>query len=184
MPKNKNKPDNNHHLNAMSNEKKTPGEDLFVVTIGASAGGLETLKTFFSAVSIQANMAFVVITHLSPAHTSMLPELLQNCTSLTVLPISNDQKVQANHVYVLPPGKNAIIQRGILKLVDPETSQDLKMPIDYFLRSLAVDKKSKGICVILSGTGNDGTAGLRALREQGGIDYCADRSVCTLRRHA
>ncbi|MDX1838367.1 hypothetical protein DIZ81_10950 [Legionella taurinensis] len=153
----------------MVNELTTPDDDLFIVTIGASAGGLETLRTFFSCPSIQANMAFVVITHLNPKQPSMLPELLQSCTALTVVSISNEEVVRPNHVYVLPPGKNVMIHHGILRLIEPKTPDELKMPIDYFLRFLALDKKGKGICIILSGTGNDGTAGLRTLREQGGL---------------
>ncbi|KTD16256.1 CheR family methyltransferase [Legionella jordanis] len=150
-------------------KKNPPGDELFIVAIGASAGGLETLKDMFSKSFSNNNIAFIVITHLSTEHISLLPQLLQSYTPLTVSPIRDKTVVKANHIYVLPPGFNVSIQQAVLKLHEVKSTHDLKMPIDYFLRSLANDQKQKGICVILSGTGTDGTIGLRTLREQGGL---------------
>ena len=109
----------------------------FIVAIGASAGGLETLKTFFMHSISNANIAFIVITHLSPDHISLLPELLQQYTPIKVTPITDQQKVEANHIYVLPPGKNVAIHHGVLELIEKKSNTDAKLPIDYFLCSLA-----------------------------------------------
>ena len=142
----------------------------FIVAIGASAGGLETLKTFFMHSIPNANIAFVILTHLSPDRVSVLPELLQQYTPIKVLPISNQQQVIANHIYVLPPGKKVAIHQGILELIEQiPTPHHAKLPIDFFLSSLAKDQVEKVICVILSGMGHDGTLGLRALRENGSL---------------
>lgn len=149
--------------------EKYPDKSPFIVAIGASAGGLETLKNFFMHSLPNIKIAYVIITHLSPDHVSILPELLQRFTSIKVLPISNQQKVEANHIYVLPPGKKVAIHHGVLALVDQKSSNHAKLPIDYFLSSLAQDQGPKVICVILSGMGHDGTLGLKALRENGGM---------------
>ncbi|WP_133137925.1 CheR family methyltransferase [Legionella rowbothamii] len=141
----------------------------FIVAIGASAGGLESLKTFFMHSFENANIAYVIITHLSPTHESHLPELLQSCTSIKVESISNHQKILGNHIYVLPPGKLVTIQRGELELIDPNTQPIKKLPIDFFLAALAQDQGKKAICIILSGMGHDGSIGLRVLRENGGL---------------
>lgn len=143
-------------------------DSLFIVAIGASAGGLDALKDFFSLSKLNNNLAFVIITHLSPNKISVLPELLQEHTSLKVVPIVNDLKIEANHIYVLPPGKISYIQKGILHLID-YTVDTRSHPIDYFFRSLAEDQGRKAICIILSGTGNDGTSGLRAISKQKGL---------------
>ena len=123
----------------------------FIVAIGASAGGLETLKAFFTHSVANANIAFVIITHLSSDHISLLPELLQQYTPIKVLQITNQQKLEANHIYVLPPGKNVAIHHGILELVKKKSNSDKKLPIDYFLCSLAKDQGQKVICIILYG---------------------------------
>ena len=141
----------------------------FIVAIGASAGGLETLKTFFSDSVPNINIAFVIITHLCPDHVSLLPELIQKHTPIKVLPISNHQKVLANHIYVLPPGKKVGIHQGVLELINQEKTTKANLPIDFFLCSLAKDQSSKVICVILSGMGHDGSLGLRTIREEGGL---------------
>ena len=141
---------------------------LFIVGIGASAGGLEVLKGVFSNSTANESLSFVVVTHLSPDKTSVLPELLQQYTPLKVVAITDNQKVEPKHIYVLPPGRNVQIRKGVLHLTP--ISNDTKMhPIDFFLRSLAEDQGSRSICIILSGTGNDGTLGLRVISKQKGL---------------
>ncbi|HHF7374131.1 CheR family methyltransferase [Legionella bozemanae] len=140
----------------------------FIVAIGASAGGLEALKNLFSRSKTNENLAFTIVTHLSPDKESVLPELLQQYTPLKVLPMSNYQKVEANHVYVLPPGNTVLIRKGILHLA-PITPDTKMHPIDAFFCSLAEDQGLKSICIILSGAGNDGTIGLRAIAKQKGL---------------
>ena len=154
--------------------KENPAEETnrpspFIVAIGASTGGLETLKTFFTHSTQNTNIAFIIITHPSSDHKSIFPELLQQYTPIKVLPISNNQKIEANHIYVLPPSRNVAIHHGVLELIEKKSNADAKLPIDFFLCSLAKEKGRKVICVILSGMGNNGTIGLRSLREQGSI---------------
>lgn len=102
-------------------------------------------------------MAFVIITHLSPEHVSVLPELLQKYTLINVVPINDKQKIEANNIYVLPPGKMVAIHNGILELSDQNRNDRVKLPIDFFLSSLGLDQGKKAICIILSGMGHDGT---------------------------
>lgn len=103
----------------------------FIVAIGASAGGLEALKNLFSRSKTNENLAFTIVTHLCPDKESVLPELLQQYTPLKVLPMNNYQKVEANHVYVLPPGNTVLIRKGILHLA-PITPDTKMHPIDAF----------------------------------------------------
>jgi two-component system CheB/CheR fusion protein len=114
-------------------------------------------------------IAYVIITHLSPNHLSILPELLQQYTPIKVLSISNQQRIVANHIYVLPPGKKVAIHHGVLELLRQSLSTHAQLPIDFFLSSLAQDQGANVICVILSGMGHDGTLGLRAIRENRGL---------------
>jgi two-component system CheB/CheR fusion protein len=141
----------------------------FVVAIGASAGGLETLKTLFMPSIANANIAFVIITHLSSNHVSVLPKLIQKFTPIPVLSIVDRQKIEANHIYVLPAGKNVAIHHEFLELSEKKPGSDTKLPIDFFLCSLANEFGPKAICIILSGMGSDGTIGLRALKEKRGL---------------
>jgi two-component system CheB/CheR fusion protein len=162
--------DKKQHLPKSLPAAETIKDTPYIIAIGASAGGLETLKIFFMHSAPNEHIAFIVITHLSPDHVSILPELLQQYTPINVLTISNRQEVQGNHIYVLPPGKKVAIQQGVLELMDQvRIPYHPKLPIDFFLSSLAKDQGEKVICIILSGMGHDGTLGLRALREHGGL---------------
>ncbi|KTC89536.1 CheR family methyltransferase [Fluoribacter dumoffii] len=146
-----------------------PQKSLFlIVGIGASAGGLEALRALFSHSKPDDRLAFVVVTHLSPDKISILPEILQQFTSLKVTTIADNQKIEPKHVYVLPPGRYVHIHQGILFLKEP-TPETKMHPIDLFFRLLAEDQGSKSVAVILSETGNDGTIGLRVIAKQGGI---------------
>jgi len=140
-----------------------------IVGIGTSAGGLEALEQFLSHVPKECGMAFVVVQHLSPDHTGNLPELLQRSTSMKVQQVNGNTKVQPDHVYVIPSGKDMTISSRTLHLHDSDTKHGLRLPIDTFLRSLAEDCTEQSIGVILSGMGSDGTLGLCAIKEQGGL---------------
>lgn len=144
---------------------KTP----VIVGIGASAGGLEALRDFFSHVPTPCNIAFVVIQHLDPIHKCIMPELLQHETSMKVTEARHSMKVRPNCVYVIPPNKDLSILDGTLFLLDPIVRRGIRLPIDFFFRSLADDQHERALGVILSGMGSDGTLGLRAIKESGGL---------------
>lgn len=141
--------------------------DTPIIGIGASAGGLEALERFFKNMPNDCHMAFVVVMHLDPSHISLLPELLQRQTTLDVIKISDHQYIEKNKIYVIPPHKHLIISNGMLQLIEP-VDLHIRLPIDYFLKSLAEDQGHAAACIILSGTGSDGTLGLQEIKAQGG----------------
>jgi two-component system CheB/CheR fusion protein len=140
-----------------------------IVGVGASAGGLEALEQFFSHMPDDPGMAFVVIQHLDPTRTGIMPELLQRITSMKVFQASDHLKVQPNCVYVIPPNKSISILNSTLLLFEPVEVHGLRLPIDIFFRSLANDRQEKSIGIILSGMGSDGSLGLKAIKEKNGI---------------
>jgi chemotaxis methyl-accepting protein methylase len=140
-----------------------------IVGIGASAGGLEALEQFLRQVPQGCGMAFVIVQHLDPTHKGILPELLQRTTALEVFQVRDRMKVKTDCVYVIPPNKDMSILHGVLHLFEPTAPRGLRLPIDFFLRSLAEDRQELSIGVILSGMGSDGTMGLRAIKEKGGV---------------
>jgi chemotaxis methyl-accepting protein methylase len=143
--------------------------DFPIVGIGASAGGLEALEQFLSHVPAQSGMVFVIVQHLDPTHKGIMPELLQRATAIKVLQAKDRTKVETNHAYVIPPNKDMSILHGVLHLFEPAAPRGLRLPIDFFFRSLAEDRKEKSVGVILSGMGSDGTTGLRAIKERAGL---------------
>ena len=145
-----------------------------VVGIGASAGGLEALETFFDAMPAEANMAFVVVQHLSPDFKSFMNELLGRHTSMAIYPVEHGMAVQPNAVYLIPPKKEMIISGGRLMLTDKDPTQSLSLPIDVFFHSLAADRGERAVGVVLSGTGSDGSRGIRAIHEAGGLVIVQD----------
>jgi two-component system, chemotaxis family, CheB/CheR fusion protein len=136
-----------------------------LVGIGASAGGLMALKTFFRAVPPDSGMAYVVIVHLDPDHDSQMAELLRSSASMPVEQITESFRPEANHVYVIPPNKNLSASHGRVELAP----RDHHAPIDLFFRTLAETYADHAVGIVLSGTGSDGTMGIRAIREAGGI---------------
>jgi len=146
------------------------------VGVGASAGGLEALELFFSNLNANTGMAYVVIQHLSPDYKSLMVELLSKHTQMEVLRAEDGMKVEQNKVYLIPPKKNMTIFHGRLLLTDHKHNVGLNLPIDIFLRSLAEDFNEKAIGVILSGTGSDGTLGIRAIKGAGGMVMCQEES--------
>jgi two-component system CheB/CheR fusion protein len=145
-----------------------------VVGIGASAGGLEALEHFLLHMPANSGMAFVIVQHLDPTRKGIMPELLQRATSMKVTQVKDRTLVQPDRVYVIPPNKDMSILHGMLHLLEPALPRGLRLPIDFFLRSLAHDKQDQGIGVILSGMGSDGTLGLRAIKEKAGVVLVQD----------
>ena len=140
-----------------------------VVGIGASAGGLDAFERFFRICPVDLGMALVLLQHLDPVHESLLTEILQRSTKMPVVEAIDQVRVEPNHVYVIPPNRDMEIRGGVLCLSVPDRPRGQRMPIDSFLRSLAHDQAERSIGVILSGTGTDGTLGLRAIDEAGGL---------------
>ena len=140
-----------------------------IVGIGASAGGLEALEQFLGNVPENSGMAYVVVQHLDPTQKGMLPELLQRISLMQVFQVKDRMAVKPNCVYVIPPNKSMSILNGVLHLFEPMEIRGLRLPIDFFLRSLADDRKERSIGLILSGMGSDGSSGLKAIKERNGI---------------
>jgi two-component system CheB/CheR fusion protein len=165
------------HPKATPVEKLIKSDNLFpVVGVGASAGGLDAFKQLLKAIPIDSGMAFVLVQHLDPNHESMLTEILQKVTAIPVLEIADDIKVQPNHIYVIPSNKVLVATDGVLLLAPrPEKSKTERyLPIDIFFTSLAIVHQSHSIGIILSGTGTDGTLGLKAIKDYGGITLVQD----------
>ncbi|MCA1623587.1 MAG: PAS domain S-box protein [Acidobacteria bacterium] len=155
----------------MKNDVKKPKsvKDFSVVGIGASAGGIEALKNFFAETPADSGMAFVVILHLSQEHESHLAEILQSAAKIPVRQITKTVRVEPNQVYVIPPAKGLKIVDGTIQLTEPERARGKRVPIDLFFRSLADAYGRNAISVILSGSGSDGTLGLKRVKECGGV---------------
>jgi two-component system CheB/CheR fusion protein len=145
-----------------------------IVGIGASAGGLEAFEAFFKEMPPDSGMAFVLVAHLDPTHVSILSELLQKQTKMKVCQIKDGTKVQPNAVYVIPPNKALGILKGTLQLMEPVQPRGANMPIDSFFRSLAQDQGPNAVCIVLSGTGTDGTLGLKAIKGETGMVMVQD----------
>ena len=144
-------------------------DDFPIIGIGASAGGLEALEEFFQHFPDNSGMAFVLVSHLAPNQDSALAEILQRTTTMKVVEAVEQTTVAANCVYVIPPNKSLTIFHRVLQLNVPEQSQGQRLLIDVFLRSLAEDQGEAAVGIILSGTGTDGTQGLRAILGAGGM---------------
>jgi two-component system, chemotaxis family, CheB/CheR fusion protein len=145
--------------------------DFFIVGIGASAGGLGSFEAFFSGIPTDTdlNMAFVLVQHLDPKHKSLLSSLIQQYTKMKVYEVEDGMKVQVNCVYIIPPNYDMHLSHDVLKLdrITPQKNQHL--PIDLFFHSLAKEKQDKAIAIILSGTGHDGTKGVKSIKDSGGV---------------
>ena len=152
-----------------------PGTAVFpIVGIGASAGGLEALDQFLRNVPADSGMAFVIVQHLDPMRRGVMPELLQRVTRMKVVQVKDRTRVRPDCVYVIPPNKDLSLLHGVLHLLAPAGARGLRLPIDFFLRSLAQDQQEHSVGVILSGMGSDGTLGLRAIKERAGVVLVQD----------
>jgi len=151
--------------------KPETGKAFPIVGIGASAGGLEALELFLGKVPVKCGMAFVIVQHLDPTHKGIMVELLQRATGMSVYQAKDRMKVEPDCVYVIPPNADLSILHDVLYLLEPTAVRGLRLPIDFFFRSLAYDRQDQSIGVILSGMGSDGTLGLKAIKEKVGLVF-------------
>jgi two-component system CheB/CheR fusion protein len=153
-------------------ERAEADSDFHIVAVGASAGGLESLERLFANLPIDSGMAFVVLQHLSPDFKSLMDELLARRTSIPIRQAEHQMAVEPNTVYLLPPMKEMIIKGRTLLLSDRDPRHGLALPIDHFFRSLAQDVGERGVAVVLSGSGSDGSRGIPDVRRAGGVVLC------------
>ncbi|MGZ3939399.1 MAG: chemotaxis protein CheB, partial [Flavisolibacter sp.] len=151
-----------------------PDNDHYIVAIGASAGGLEAIHEFFDNMPSNGNFSFVIIQHLSPDYKSLLVELVAKHTNMKVVEATHDALVEKDYVYVIPNNKLLTIEDHRLRLSEKNFEKAPNTAIDTFLKSLAEDQGSKAIAVILSGTGTDGTRGIAAIQNAGGMVLVQD----------
>ncbi|MGC2524388.1 MAG: chemotaxis protein CheB [Stellaceae bacterium] len=147
----------------------TSAESVTVVGLGASAGGLDAFRRLLAVLPAGTGMAFILIQHLDPTHASMMVDLLAGHTPLMVQQAADGMPIEPEHVYLIPPGAYLSIRAGALRLSQPRERHGARLPFDFFLRSLADELGERSICVILSGTGSDGSQGLKAVKEKGGL---------------
>ena len=142
-----------------------------IVGIGASAGGLAAFEAFFSAMPADADpgMAFVLVQHLAPDHKSILSELVRRYTRMQVYEVEDGMEVRPNCTYIIPPNRDMAFLNGTLQLLEQTSPRGIRLPIDFFFRSLAQDQRERAICIVLSGTGSAGTLGVRAIKNEGGM---------------
>jgi two-component system CheB/CheR fusion protein len=150
------------------------GAPLYVAGVGASAGGLEPIEAFFGAVPDDCGVAFVVVQHLSPDYESRMDTLIRRYTKLEVVHVAHGMQVEPNHVYLVPARNEVSIHQGKLSLRKREPSEGFSLPIDEFFRSLAADFGPRAIGIVLSGSGSDGSRGVRAIHDAGGLVLCQD----------
>lgn len=159
---------------ADKNPVNTPSDGFPIVGIGASAGGLEALELFLEHTPPATGMAFIIVSHLDPDHKCIIVELLQHKTTMPVVQIADQMVVEPDHVYVMPPQQDISILHRILYLLEPSAKRGLRLPIDFFLHSLAEDQRQLCVGVILSGMGADGSSALSTIKEKGGAVFVQD----------
>jgi len=145
-----------------------------IVGIGASAGGLEACRKLLNALPAVTGMAFVLVQHLDPTHESMMVDLLKSHTALNVLQAAEGMLIEAEHLYVIPPGTYLSVSDGMLHLSQPEARHGARLPFDFLLRSIAAEYRESAVCIVLSGTGADGSQGLKAVKENSGLVIVQD----------
>ena len=159
---------------ALRGTVRPKNDNFLVVGLGASAGGLEAVRKLLAAMPADSGMAFVLIQHLDPTHRSMLVDLLARDTAMSVLQAGDGMPIQRNCLYVIPPQADLSVHEGVLRLSPLRARRDVHLPFDLFLSSLAHGFGERAVCVILSGTGNDGSVGLRAVSAKGGLIIAQD----------
>jgi two-component system CheB/CheR fusion protein len=173
----KDRPSRKHTSEAPQVSGASPESSRFaIVALGASAGGLGALDEFFAAVPANSGMAFVVVTHVHPSSPSLLPDLLSRRTSMPVVEVAQRVLVEPNHVYTPRPGFNLTIVNGVLEPLKVDRSL-LPMPVDFFFRSLAQDQKQYAVGIVLSGTGSDGSLGLKEIKAELGMVLAQDEAA-------
>lgn len=158
----------------ISQTQPTPHKQFLLVGIGASAGGVTALQQLFATIPADSGMAYAVVLHLSQEHESNLDAILQNKTQMPVLQVSEPIKVAPNHVYVIPPRKFLELEDGIIQLREPERIEGKRISIDHFFRTLAETYGTRAVSIILSGTGTDGTLGVKHIKERDGFVIVQD----------
>nr|WP_294502289.1 chemotaxis protein CheB [uncultured Rhodopila sp.] len=148
--------------------------DFPIVGIGASAGGLDACRKFLAALPADSGMAFILVQHLDPDHESMMVDLLASHTTMTVSQVNNGQTIERDHLYIIPPGAYLSVVDDILHLSQPRARHGARLPFDFLLQSMATAFGPRAVCVILSGTGADGSLGLKAVKEKGGFVIAQD----------
>ena len=187
MKKKKDTPDSKlQKTSPVSNDKTVPdpgrwsGSVFPIVGIGASAGGLAAFEAFFSGMSAAADpgMAFILVQHLAPDHKSLLTELIRRCTRMEVFEVEDGMEVRPNCIYIIPPNRDMAFLHGSLHLIESIAPRGQRLPIDYFFRSLAQSLHESAIGVVLSGTGSDGTLGVRSIKGEGGMVIAQTPESC------
>lgn len=146
-----------------------------IVGVGASAGGLEAFSQLLEEIPSDTGMGFVLIQHLDPSHHSLLANALSKATKMAVTQAIDGERVEPNHVYVIPPNADIALLHGVLTLIPrPDNGRKRHLPIDFFFNSLAEERGSHAIGIILSGTASDGTEGLKAIKAEYGITFAQD----------
>jgi len=140
-----------------------------IIGIGASAGGFEALSQFLEHLPVTSEVAIVIVQHLDPTRKGLMTELLQRSTQMKVVQVKDRTRIRPRYIYVIPPNRDMSVLHGVLHLFEPGAKRGQRLPIDFFLRSLAQDQQQRSIGVILSGMGSDGTLGLRDIKEKGGL---------------
>ncbi len=159
-----------------TDENKLRSSNLFpVVGVGASAGGLEAFKRLIKAIPESSGMAYILVQHLEPTHESLLVDLLQKVTRIPVQEITNNVHVKPDHIYIIPANKMLMASDGQLQLSSRPPKNERNMPIDVFFTSLAEVHQAQAIGVVLSGTATDGTLGLKAIKDHGGITFAQEQ---------
>jgi two-component system CheB/CheR fusion protein len=148
--------------------------ELTVVAIGASAGGLDAFRRLVTALPPDGGMAYILVQHLDPNHESMIAELLAGRTTMAVRQAADGLPIERDRVYVIPPGAYLSVGGGALRLSQPEARRGDRLPFDFLLRSMARDYGSRAVCIVLSGTGADGSLGLSAVKAAGGLVIAQD----------
>ncbi|MEJ2591137.1 MAG: chemotaxis protein CheB [Candidatus Thiodiazotropha sp.] len=145
-----------------------------VIGIGASAGGIEALRSLFGRMPDNIGAGFVLVLHLDPTHESLMAELLGRYTGIPVVQVENGMRVEPNRIHVIPPNSEMTIADGVLHLSKPQARRGMRTPIDRFFTSLAQDREAMGVAIVLSGTGTDGTLGVRMVKSSGGMVLVQD----------
>jgi len=146
----------------------------FIVGIGASAGGLEPIQQFFDNIPDDTGMSFVIVQHLSPNFKSLMPELLAKHTTMEITTVQEQHDIKPNHIYLNNRNKVLSIKNGKLVIKDKDPGQQLNLPIDVFFNSLGIEYLERSVAIVLSGTGSDGSRGIRSIKEGGGIIMIQD----------
>ena len=159
---------------AENNRKKVPPKyvaDFLIVGIGASAGGVQALKSFFQNISQDSGAAYVVILHLSPDHESHLDAVLQSVSRIPVVRVEKKIKVEPDRVYVVSPNKSLSMLGGLINVSPIRTVEERRAPVDIFFRTLAESHREHAVAVVLSGTGANGSMGIKRIKENGGAAF-------------